>query len=158
MREPYLISQPSGDTEHFTELRTAGTRFREAIERCNPTQLTVWMQNFPNGSCGDATPLLGTYLTKLGHSNFMYVLGERRCHGPNGWHSHAWLEKDGLIIDITADQFPEVTERVIVATHSTWHDTFEREIRHRADLHIYDPATVANLGQAYFAVLAELEH
>ena len=88
----------------------------------------------------------------------MYVLGERNSDGINGRHSHAWLEADGVIVDITADQFPEVDDKIIVTSHSDWHGTFEREeIKDKADYRIYDPHTVASLGRAYGAILAELE-
>jgi hypothetical protein len=36
--------------------------------------------------------------------------------------THAWVERDGLIIDITADQFVDVAEPVLLTTDRTWHD------------------------------------
>ncbi len=36
--------------------------------------------------------------------------------------THAWVERYGLIVDITADQFPDVSEPVVLTTNRTWHD------------------------------------
>jgi hypothetical protein len=142
--------------ERLARLTTLATRFRLAIERCDPSHLTISLQGFPKGGCGDATPLLGTFLQQQGLGTFMYVLGIREG-GKNG-HSHAWLEADGVIVDITADQFPEIDQKVIVTTRSDWHATFDREeVGDKADYHIYDERTVAALGRAYRAILAEME-
>lgn len=45
--------------------------------------------------------------------------------GMLGEQSHAWLEYDGLIIDITADQFDEVSEPIIVTSDRSWHSQFK---------------------------------
>ncbi|MER5866159.1 hypothetical protein [Kitasatospora sp. NPDC002040] len=43
---------------------------------------------------------------------------------------HAWLELDGLIMDITADQFDDAPgERAWVTRDRQWHDTFEATVR-----------------------------
>jgi hypothetical protein len=44
--------------------------------------------------------------------------------GLRGGATRACIEPEGLIVDITADQFADVDEPVIVTTVSTWHDTF----------------------------------
>ena len=49
--------------------------------------------------------------------------------GYNDTHSsHAWIIMDDWIIDITADQFDEITEKVIVTKNSKFHDLFNRDI------------------------------
>ena len=35
--------------------------------------------------------------------------------------THAWLEQDGLVVDITADQFADVDHAVVVGFESAWH-------------------------------------
>jgi hypothetical protein len=151
-------NEGAGD-RRFDQLRAAAMRFRLAIERCDPKQLTICMQDFPAGSCGDATPLLGTYFIEEGLGTFTYVLGERAADNINGRHSHAWLEADGVIVDITADQFVENDQKVIVTGHSDWHATFERDEMqpHAADYRVYDPHTVASLGRAYGAILTKMD-
>jgi hypothetical protein len=40
--------------------------FRSAIIECNKNNLFITLQNFPNGSCGDASYLLGAKMAKMG--------------------------------------------------------------------------------------------
>jgi hypothetical protein len=149
--------QPTGDTDdRLARLREVAARFRHAIKRCDCQRLAIGMQDFPTGSCGDATDLLGAYLADEGLGSFMYVEGWRGAVEDR--HSHAWLEEDGLIVDITADQFPEIEQPVIVTRHSDWHATFEREeIARRADYRIYNRSAVATLERTYRAILDQLE-
>ncbi len=135
------------------ELTNFAREFREALLKCDKNQLFVTLQTFPNGACGDASYLLAKYLEENGCGQFDYVLGERR---PD-FQSHAWLEKDGQIIDITADQFDGVTEGILVTTDHKWHDQFEEEDRHIANFEIYDDATVSNLRSSYELVLSKIE-
>lgn len=50
--------------------------FRRAIESCLP-DLGAAFRHFPRGSCGDATVLLGTYLTENVIAPFDYTNGVR---------------------------------------------------------------------------------
>jgi hypothetical protein len=80
------------------------------------------LADFPHGSCSDAADLLGTYLSERQFGEFEYVSGERQCPSdPTRRHSHAWLEQGSLIIDITADQFEEANDPVLVTRDSVWH-------------------------------------
>lgn len=141
-------------------IREAATRFRRAIEACPPAALGAPFEDFPHGACGDATPLLGTYLAEQRFGEFQYVPGERReaCdEGAPCYHSHAWLEQDGLLVDITADQFAGVTEPVIVTREpSALHACFDRNVEHKADYRIYDAQTVATLAVMYAQILAAM--
>lgn len=136
-------------------IKAHATAFRDAIERCDRGALGISFTHFPRGSCGDVTPLLGTYLKEVGAGTFQYILGAR---GEGVSRStHAWLEGDGLIIDITADQFDDAPrKRVIVSTSSPWHDSFEREGRHEGDYRAFDPTTQAELGRVYHLILSML--
>ena len=135
-------------------IRHQVSEFRGAIERCDPSTLPIRLQDFPRGSCADATLLLGTYLAEIGVGTFEYVEGDRGegCKPA----SHAWLEGGGLIIDITADQFAEVSEPVIIAETSAWHQTFK--VLSRSPAHIRDQGrtAMASLGQAYTIIVDEL--
>lgn len=94
-------------------------RFREAIARCKPQLKAISLREFPSGSCGDASDLLGIYLQQSLGISAEYIAG---------WFnegSHAWLEFEGLIIDITADQF-HGCEPVIVTSSSELHSKFSR--------------------------------
>jgi hypothetical protein len=89
------------------------TRVRRAFERDG--FLLESFAEFPKGSCGDASEMLGQVLRDAG-------LGLWYFH--NTWfqdQSHGWIEQDGLIVDITADQFDTVDETVIVTRDRSWH-------------------------------------
>ncbi len=102
--------------------------------RCDRQDLPTF-RDFPRGSCGDASILLGEYLHQNDGGIWDYVGGER----DSDLHSHAWLEKDGLILDITADQFDGMDEDCIVSRDSSWHLQFiYREPTHPALIEVYD--------------------
>jgi hypothetical protein len=136
------------------DLKTTVEEFRAAIERCDSRSLPAQMEGFPRGCCGDATLLLGTHLAVLGFGTFIYVAGERGIG--SDWTSHAWLEGEGFLIDITADQFAEVNDPAIVCNSSPWHGTFEVTDRRPSDFRNYDEHTCAVLGSTYAAIVKEL--
>jgi len=138
------------------QLRALATAFRDAIERADRPGLGIRFESFPTGSCGDASPLLGRFLKDHGAGEVTYVLGERGELNRD-WTSHAWLRVDGYIVDITADQFSDMDERVIVRATSPWHESFEEEDQHEGDYRVYDAATVAKLGRIYAQILEVLD-
>ncbi len=105
-------------------LRELSLQFRKAIIKYGIKKLPISFHEFPMGSCGDASLLLGKYIDEMGFGQFDYVCGE------HGRQSHAWLEKDGIIVDITADQFVGVTEAIIVTDNNDFHKRFEEDSRH----------------------------
>lgn len=140
------------DSAYLDRLHSIATKFRGAIELAPPAALGITFERFPRGACGGATPLLGTYLLELGEEAFDYVLGERpRSNGQPGMESHAWLCRNDIVIDITADQFQEALEMpVIVAPAPTpFHQTFTWKNEHVADYRIYGGYAGAVLAAAY---------
>ncbi|ROR28510.1 hypothetical protein EDD66_10492 [Mobilisporobacter senegalensis] len=99
-------------------------QFRKAIEKTNKNELLISFKNFPLGSCGDTSLILGSYLHSKGYGVYNYICGER------GEQSHAWLEKDGLIIDITSDQFGKENSSVYVGLINDFYSEFEVEFSH----------------------------
>lgn len=67
--------------------------------------------HFPSGACGAVCELLGDYLRDSGLGNWHYVWGVKATEWGG---THAWLECEGTLIDITGDQFPGVSAKVIV--------------------------------------------
>ncbi len=133
------------------KLKEACIRFREAIEKVDPKCLPITFSEFPFGSCGHTTILLGTILKDKGFGRFEYVLGQKEAQ------SHAWLQQCGIIVDITADQFPEVQDKVIVTTDSAWHSLFrEKEKRREANYNNYDASTKLILSEAYKMILMNI--
>jgi hypothetical protein len=111
------------------------------------------MKNFPHGSCGDTSILLGQYLFDQSLGLWEYTGGQRE---PDLF-SHALVEQGGLIVDITADQFDDVSEPVIVTRDRSWHGQFVfQEPRNQARISDYDPGTRAWLRPIYERILASL--
>lgn len=135
------------------EIRRIASRFRMAIEACDRRMLPISFEEFPRGSCGDATPLLGTYLNEHCFGPFEYVLGEREDSG----RTHAWLRRGQLDVDITADQFADAPKEIIVCVNSPWHKTFRQRVEHVADFRIYGDNTVSLLTCAYSMINERLE-
>ncbi len=133
------------------ELKNAASRFRELIVGTPKNSLPISLQGFPNGSCGDATLLLGHYLAEQGYGEFRYYLGWR------GGKSHAWLQSGSVIVDITADQFEDFDDPVFVSDRSPWHDCFAGTDQHIARIDVFGEQTKATLGGAYVAILNSAE-
>jgi hypothetical protein len=97
---------------------------RRAIESCSASELP-W-RTFPKAACGDTSLVLGQFLHEAGFVDVEYICGDKyRADGKGD--SHAWLRYEGLIVDITADQFPEVEEKVILTRSSEWHMGWEQD-------------------------------
>jgi hypothetical protein len=129
-------------------LRALTSRFRTALEGCDPAKLPIGLQVFPRGACGDVSLLLGKYLHENGEAGIEYVSGK------NGDQTHGWLELNGIIVDITADQFDSIIESVVVTTCSTWHQKFTGQSRRR--FNIEDVDTCPSLSVAYNEILQSL--
>jgi hypothetical protein len=94
---------------------------------------------FPVGWCQDTSRVLGKLLQTRGEGGFKLVFGKResvidtatgRCSEP----THVWLERDGVIVDITADQFSgEISDPVLVTTDRTWHDTWPEQQKYELE-------------------------
>lgn len=128
-------------------LRRLSTEFRLAILQSGsafPDFLRKRLQSFPKDACGHASILLGLYLRESGFADVEYVVGIRQ-HG----ESHAWLQIENTIIDITADQFPEVSDSVIVTEDHSWHSEFQLQQRYPADLETYSKGAKRNYTAAY---------
>lgn len=124
--------------------------FRDAIVRSGGGGL-LSLQNFPNGACGDASILLGQFFADNALGEWFYVNGERATL--SGMQSHAWIERNGLVVDITANQFAEIDDPVLVTAEKGWHLQFVEENRHVARIDIYDEHTREKLRVGYELIL-----
>ena len=78
--------------------------------------------SFPSGCCGNASELSERFLISKGFVAVKLIANKWR-HG----QSHVWLEYEGYIIDIAADQFPEQKGNpiIVVEKHkSNFHSEF----------------------------------
>jgi len=122
-----------------SELERVATKFRTELEEyCASTHYPT-LERFPNGACGDAVLLLGTYLFEIGEAPFDKVCGLRgAAEEGKELPSHAWFERDDLIIDITADQFEDMDEKVIIRRGSEWHKGWRFRSREASYLAAYE--------------------
>lgn len=140
------------DHEKITQLRALALKFRTGIEHCERRSLPITFEDFPRGACGDVSLLLGKYLHAEGLGVFQYVCGIRRHRHRE--HEHAWLRQGQVIVDITADQFSEIHEPVIVTTDHTWHNAFTVRNEREADYELYDERTRCMFADAYRKIIA----
>lgn len=105
----------------IADLRKIAEAFRAILEVHALTTFDVQFNNFPNGACGASADLLGRYLRQGLGLDAQYVSAER---DEDNW-SHAWTVIDGIIIDITADQFQQPP--VVVTRQSAWHEAWKVE-------------------------------
>jgi len=127
--------------------------FKRTIESINPKERPIGLQAFPKGACSDASFLLGSYLTRLGYGQFNVVCGKRGSVIENTRTSHAWLKMNELIIDITCNQFEEVTDEIIVSKTSNWHSNFKIDSTEIADVHIRDKGAAVPLSPFFETIL-----
>jgi len=136
-------------------IKALATAFRRAME-VSGVKADIVFRNFPRGSCGDASLLLSEFLRSHGISEIEYVVGWA-SQDSGSRRSHAWLELEGLIVDITADQFSNRPAPPVFITRSrTWHAHFSEDDRHPASISAYDPATRGRLLALYADVMAHI--
>lgn len=103
-------------------LRREATAIRQAFEQCQLDGDQRYINTFfPDGCCGVAASILGHHFLTLGLPQVRRVSGLRDDN-----QSHAWVEVENWIVDITADQFEDVSDRVIVTSDRTWHYQFHK--------------------------------
>lgn len=102
------------------ELKRLAGKARKIVETYCVLSGDQLVQGFPKGCCGVVAELLGRYLIESGYQNVLYVCGSMDEMG-----THAWVEVDSIIVDITADQFGQSS--LIVTNHSEWHQKWERD-------------------------------
>jgi hypothetical protein len=143
-------------TGEENELERLAIIFRNAIEKCKNDIFPFYLQCFnffPKGCCKDASLLLAKYFSDNGFGIFDYFIGIRQ----NGW-SHGWLQKDNIIIDITADQFDDVSEKVIVTTNHSWYLNLHGENYGKANFENYtEEIVVYSFQKVYNLILSKIE-
>lgn len=110
----------------FDALRKIATGFRRAMEanrgEAHPRCLQV-LGDFPRSCCHHACRFLARHLHELG---FLAAEGRGGLLDGDGVR-HNWIEVDGIVVDITADQFRCIDPRppaVIVTTDRAIHGRF----------------------------------
>ena len=69
--------------------------------------------------------MLGALLVDEGFAGFELISGEGDRREEDGiCPSHSWLQREQLVVDITADQFKDGPGPVVVAEESEWRRPF----------------------------------
>lgn len=138
-------------------IRELAIRFREAILKCDRTELPLSLADFPAGSCSDASILLGTYFKDNGINGFILIRGERG--EGSSLETHYWLEKGDMLVDITADQFEDMDEEIVITkTNSEWHRTFDKSVVHEADYRVIAAGDVRAHLEAVYDYILEVDN
>jgi len=150
---PQMLTENGSRTLMMDDLQRLAGRFRTAVLQCRnnfPGFLKNKFSSYPEECCGHASTLLGLYLERQGFTNVQYVCGHR-----SDGKTHAWLEIENTIVDITADQFRGLDPVVVTQDHS-WHSQFEGQIRYAADLETYGGPVREAYAAAYRDLLKAL--
>lgn len=110
----------------FSQLIERIKEFRAMIDATDFSVLTdsEWFREFPHNCCGDTVNLLWKYLQIKFNGKFDKHIKYRNGVKNKQWH--AWLEYKGIIIiDITADQFSDIEEPVVITTKRGVYDAFK---------------------------------
>ncbi|WP_312412444.1 hypothetical protein [Shinella sp.] len=122
--------------------------FRARLEKYDQDH-GLTLQYFPHGACGDASILLAHHLCINGFGPYKYICGR------HGDASHVWLTDGHVIIDITADQFPDFAAPVFVASSSPWHDACQGNDQHEATIAVWGKDWERRFLAAYTALMQE---
>ncbi|PDH65685.1 MAG: hypothetical protein CNE89_10975 [Sphingomonadaceae bacterium MED-G03] len=135
------------------KVRLLALKFRRALDMVAPA---VWkdclIDSFPQGACGHASELFARYLTQELGIEPTYASGEIGHLLDGEAAKHAWLDHNGLVIDLTADQF--LLEPVIVSRSSHFHTAAVEVERHQI---LNDGWFAENAAPVWFAALVLLD-
>jgi len=106
---------------YIKNLTRLANAFRNAFEIADLSQSPGFLPNFPSGCCSWASLFIGHYLRSECSISPQRIISARHTNGGQ----HEWLILNGIIIDITADQFDDAPSPVIVETNSEWHARFQ---------------------------------
>lgn len=139
----------SGECVELEAITRLATEFRNLLATHPKDDLPVGFRYFPLGACGDASLVLGRFLRDQGFGSWRYMMGIREND------THAWLSRDGLIIDITADQYADFPHGpVFISSDVSWHEGFRTTDMYEADFDVYPGRTADELRSVYKKLLA----
>jgi hypothetical protein len=128
-----------------TKVREIAVAFLKAIQTSDLSASAIGeeaylrMKDFPRGACSEMTEMMGIFLRERYNLDPIVLVSAQIEEGERWSGTHRWLEYDGLIIDITADQFFDHNEPVIVARESTFHSRYANKVhRHRFTMSRFD--------------------
>ena len=99
---------------------------RAGLEAMTPKERGIAFDSFPRGTCGPVSELMGRIVLERTGREGMYICGDGHPE-LEPQQSHAWLEVEGVIVDLTHDQFEGSGLTGWVHETSPWHAKFDRE-------------------------------
>ena len=124
--------------------------FRAALDKIDWAKMPIGFKDFPLGTCGDISDILAEHLYLQGIENIDYVCGE------NESGTHAWLEIDGCAVDVTADQFDEITDKFLIQSPKIWHSIFEERNRRAAGYKKMSGSAISEIMQVHKEIERQL--
>lgn len=123
-----------GDLNMKSQIEDVCRKFRNTIEELRLVGIPHFSSlqlGFPEGTCGDTSLLLGRFFLEQFDVDCFYILGDHyEGQDENFKHStHAWLEYKDFKIDITADQFENINDRILVVTDHELYVHFQESMR-----------------------------
>lgn len=106
------------------KIRKYAIRLRAAIDRVKNEhpegRKLPFISHWPLNCCD--SPFVFLMLYEMGYRGMI-----RKCasvsHYGKEFGKHVWIEVNGIDVDITADQFPDISDKVIVSRNSAWHSS-----------------------------------
>ncbi|WPA29271.1 hypothetical protein R1Q26_06010 [Klebsiella quasipneumoniae] len=111
-------------------------RFRELLEKCDPSKTNLVPDNFPVESCRLASMLLSFHFLKLWPE--LELKGVTGVTGKNAAITHFWLEVEDYVIDITGDQYNIINARKLNENIVRNRPFMPVHVAHRKDSYLYD--------------------
>lgn len=108
------------DNQRLHQLKRLAEAFHAALAKPVFAETGLNLANFPFECCHHACKLLRIFLHENGFTESQIMAGNRP-DDPSPSGRHLWLSVEGVDVDITAYQFGDVDEKVIVSPQSVWH-------------------------------------
>lgn len=126
--------------------------FCSALQQVNWSKMPAQFQEFPLGTCGDISDILAEHLYSNGFNSIDYV-----CGFYNG-RSHAWLEINGYAIDVTANQFHDISAHFLYQQPELWHYKFEEQTRRKAGYKTFRGPAIQDIELLHDEIIERLGH
>ncbi len=115
--------------------REEANRFRELLEKCDPSTTYLIPHGFPVMSCKLCSMLLSFHFLKLWPD--LELKGVSGATGKNGAITHYWLEVGDYVIDITGDQYNVISTSKLNEAIVKNRPFLPVHVAHRKDSYLY---------------------
>ncbi|ELM7803992.1 hypothetical protein Q2P12_004959, partial [Escherichia coli] len=117
-------------------IRKEAIRFRELLEKCDPSKTYLVPDRFPVMSCKLCSMLLSFHFLKLWPD--LELKGVSGVTGKNDMITHYWLEVGDYVIDITGDQYNIISTSELNEAIVNNRPFVPVHVAHRKDSYLYN--------------------